>query len=205
MGVLQRCIIYSTALLFLTLCVFPAIDAERSTTSNQSETLGTETEEITIYKVETNGRMTPIKVCINSEDEKNLDSTIAEKCKELFENDKQLQQKVNTYRSLKLFTPLRPVEVESKGWGVHYSIRRLFWAHRFLIWRSVIKYHFFNSTDYTKFELKDFGEMTVTGDQNISLIGFTGYVNYKPNIFKDHTIIIHGYCLRLETKWRPII
>jgi hypothetical protein len=131
------------------------------------------------------------------EEENNLDSTITQKLDDLCKNDSKLQQFINKNS----FLPW--IEIESNGSGFHRSFRRVFLVNRSIIWRSIIKYRFFNDSDYTKGRFKGNDEwITITGSQKVRLMGFIGYVCFKPNFllsrFKIHNISIHGYTLRVD-------
>ncbi|MGF3555212.1 MAG: hypothetical protein ACQXXF_08135, partial [Thermoplasmatota archaeon] len=87
--------------------------------------------------------------------------------------------------------------------GIHWSFPRIFSPNRALVWRFIIKYTFYNDSDYTKGRFKgDDNWINITGIQHVRLMGFTGYISFKPNIilgsFKVHEITIHGYTLRID-------
>jgi len=194
MGILKKYITFSTALIFLTLCVSPAIDAELSTTSNQSEISEMITEEITLYKVDINGRMTPVQASITFEKGQDPETAIAEKCKELCKNDKEMKQSTVGGDG-----PSKWIEIDSKGKGAHWSFRRIIFTNRTIKWRLLIKYRYFLGDGYTKgrYNESDPWITLVEGPQFVRIIGFTGYVNFKPRFFLGSTII-HGYALAID-------
>jgi hypothetical protein len=185
--------IFTNFIIFLLLCINPSIYAD----SIQSNLLNVSSNKINIFKIDPNGRISPVNILQIQEEQNNIDSTIKQKLDSLFKDDKKLQQFINTNNVLPW------VEVESKGYGLHKSFRKIFLSNRTIIWRSVIKYRFFNDSDYTKGRFKGNDEwMTISGSQHIRLIGFIGYVSFKSNVllsrFKIHEIIIHGYTLRID-------
>jgi len=149
---------------------------------------------IILYKVDSSGQMKPLEVYIKPEEGQDLESSVTKKCKELCENDTEIQQFINTKEGF-----IRWVEVESKGKGFHWSFRRILLSNRNLMWRSIIRYRYFYAEDYTNIRIKGTDEWItlMEGQQRIRLVGFTGYVSFKPNLLWGNTII-HGYTLRVE-------
>jgi len=185
--------IFTNFILFLLLCINPSIYAN----SIQSNLLNFSSNKINIFKIDPKAMISPVNILLKQGEQNNIDSTIKQKLDSLFKDDKKLQQFINTNNVLPW------VEVESKGYGLHRSLPKIFWSNRTIIWRSVIKYRFFNDSDYTKGRFKGNDEwMTISGSQHIRLIGFIGYVSFKSNVllsrFKIHEIIIHGYTLRID-------
>lgn len=185
--------IFTNFIIFLLLCINPSIYAD----SIQSNLLNFSSNKINIFKINSNAMISPVNILLKQVEQNNLDSTIEQKLDNLFKDEKKLQQFIYTNNVLPW------VEVESKGYGLHRSLPKIFWSNRTIIWRSVIKYRFFNDSDYTKGRFKGSDEwMTISGSQHIRLIGFIGYVSFKSNVllsrFKIHEIIIHGYTLRID-------
>ena len=185
--------IFTNFIIFLLLCINPSIYAD----SIQSNLLNFSSNKINIFKINSNAMISPVNILLKQVEQNNLDSTIEQKLDNLFKDEKKLQQFIYTNNVLPW------VEVESKGYGLHRSLPKIFWSNRTIIWRSVIKYRFFNDSDYTKGRFKGNDEwMTISGSQHIRLIGFIGYVSFKSNVllsrFKIHEIIIHGYTLRID-------
>jgi len=182
-----------TSFIILVLCIIPSINAD----TNKSNFLGASSNKINIFKIDSNGQISAINVVITQEEENNIDSAIKQKLDVLCKNDKEIQQFVNKNSVVPW------VEIESKGCGFHRSFRRIFWSNRTIIWRSFIKYRYYNDSDYTKARFKGDDEwMTITGSQHIRLVGFIGYVSCKSNIFHSrfniHNITINGYTLRID-------
>ncbi len=183
--------IFTNFIIFLLLCINPSINAD----TNQSNLLNVSSK-INIFKIDPNGKLSPINLLLIQE-KNNINSTTDQKLDVLFKDDKELQQFINTNNVVSW------VEIESKGYGLHRSFRKIFWPNRTIIWRSFIKYRYFNDSDYTRGRFKGNDEwMTISGSQHIRLIGFIGYISFKPNVllsrFKIHNIIIHGYTLRID-------
>ena len=190
---INKYFIFTIFILFLMLCTSTSIIAD----INKSNILNISSNKINIIKINSNGKISLINMAIAPEKENNIDSSLVQKLDELCKNDKKIQQLVNKYN----FLPW--VEVESKGYGFHKSFHRILWSNRTIFWRSSIKYYFYNDSDYTKGKFKGDEEwITITGSQRIRLVGFIGYVTFKPNFylsrFKTHDIIIHGYTLRID-------
>ena len=182
-------------LLFFGLAIFPSINAESNKMYTPQLDISNEVKkEITLYKIDTDGRITPVDVDIALEKGQDLETIIAEKCKELCENDGEIQQSI----AIKEGYP-KWIEIESNGKGFHWALRRIRLANRTVIWRTMIKYRYFFKEDYTNIRFNESGEWIplLKGPQIIRLIGFTGYVNFKPRIFWGSTII-HGYALSVE-------
>lgn len=180
---------FGITVMFLILTISPSINADLLQ-SEPDETCN----EIALFRVDSNGQIMPVDVCITSVEGQDLETTIAEKCKELCENDKELQQTIrNVDESSKW------IEVESKGRGFHWSFRRIIFSNRNVLWRLVIKYRYFFGDGYTKIRMNESDEWTtlVEGPHFVRIIGFTGYVNFKPRIFWGSTII-HGYALGID-------
>lgn len=189
MGILKKLITFSTALIFLTLCVFPAIDAELSMTNNQSEVSERINEEITLYRVDINGRMTPVQVSITFEKGQDSNTAIAEKCKELCKTDKEMKKSIGISGDW-------PIEINSSGTGTHWAIRWIIFPHRKVLWRLMIRYRYFSDNSYTNVTINGI-EKSWTGPQSIRINGFTGYVNFKPSILFGSTII-QGYAKGIQ-------
>jgi hypothetical protein len=194
MDILKRCIIFSTALIFLNLCVFPAIDAEFSTTFNQPEIPEMITEEITLYRVDTNGLATPVQVSIIYKKGQDSEAAIAEKCKELCKNDEKMKQSVGTNGDW-------PIQINSSGNGTHRAFRRIIFPHRNVIWRLVIQYTYLSEDSYTNVTINGI-EKSWKGPHSVRINGFTGYVNFKPRRLLGLRLfgntIIQGYAKGIE-------
>jgi len=181
------------SIIFLIISISPAIKAE----INNTDFLNVFSKKINIIKIDSNEKISPINLKLKIQEENIIDLSIEQELDTLLKNDKELQNFIKTNNVLPW------VEVESKGYGVHSSFRRIFWPNRNLFWRPVIKYRYYNNSDYTKGRFKGTEEwINITGPQNIRLVGFIGYISIKPNFFlsrfKIHDIIIHGYTLRID-------
>ena len=190
---INKYIAFASFIIFLILSISPSISA----IINNTEFLDIFSNKSKILKIDSNGRILPINLEIRVEEENNIGLTVEQELDTLLKNDKELQNFLKTNNVLPW------VEVESKGYGIHSSLRRVFWSNRNLLWRSLIKYRFYNDSDCTKGRFKGTEEwINITGRQNIRLVGFIGYVSFKPNFFlsrfKTHEIIIHGYTLRID-------
>jgi len=190
---INKYFVFTSFIILLVLSISPLINADNT----KPNFLYISSNKINIFKIDLNGQISPVNLIITQEEEKNLDSTITKKLYDLFKNDKELQK----FKNKNSVIPW--VEVESKGFGFHRSFRKIFWSNRTIIWRSIIKYRYFNDSDYTKGRFKGNDEwINITGSQRIRLVGFIGYISFKPNIFlsrfKIHNINIHGYTLRID-------
>lgn len=190
---INKYFVFTIFIIFLILCILPSINAD-SNCSNSLKISGCKTY---IFKVDLNGKISPINVVKVQENEKNFDLTITQKLDDLCKDDKELQELINSNSILPW------VEVESKGIGFHRSFRKIFWSNRTMFWRLNIRYRFFNESDYTKCRFKGGNNwINITGSQRIRLVGFVGYVSFKPNFFLNRFkivgISIHGYTLRVD-------
>lgn len=188
----KKYFIFANFIIFLLLFINPSIYAN----SIQSNFFNVSSNKINIFKIDPNRKILPVNVLQIQEEQNNIDLTIKQKLDKLFKDDKELQQFITN-------SVLPWVEVESKGYGVHISHRKIILSNRTIVWRSVINYRFFNDSDYTRGRFKGNDEwMNISGSQHIRLIGFIGYVSFKSNVllsrFRIHNIIIHGYTLRIE-------
>ena len=136
-------------------------------------------DKIILYRVVLKGKIAPIEVYNTSNERKDKDSIISIN---------------NNIKDSKL-----RIEVESKGKGFRWSSRWIFLPNRTVLWRSSIKYHFFNTDDYTNIKMPGADEWInlIEGPQRVRLIGFTGYINFRPGFLWGETTI-HGYALRIE-------
>lgn len=169
--------------------ILPCVNAE----VNESNYLNLPINKISTFKINFKGEISLVNIVNKLEESNKINNKLSELCK----NDKELQKFIKTYN----FLPW--VEVESKGYGLHCSFHRIFLSTRSVLWRSIIKYNFYNDSDYTKGRfIGDDKWINITGKQQIRLVGFRGYVSFKPSIIlgrlKVHDIVIHGYTLRID-------
>jgi len=176
--------------------VFPAKESDISTIPNQSEIPETISEEITLYRVDINGRFTPIRASITFEKGQDLEKAIAEKCKELCKNDEEMKQSID-----KSGEESEWIKIESMGNGTHRAFRRIIFPHRKVIWRLTIQYSYFSENSYTNVTINEI-EKSWKGPHSVRLTGFTGYVNFKPRrllgIRLFGSTIIQGYAKAIE-------
>lgn len=176
--------------------VFPTMDTELSTMSNQSEISEMISEEITLYRVDINGRFTPVQASITFEKGQDPEKAISEKCKELCKNDKEMKQSIDNSGEESEW-----IKVESMGNGTHRAFRRIIFPHRKVIWRLTIQYSYFSENSYTNVTINEI-EKSWKGPHSVRLTGFTGYVNFKPRrllgIRLFGSTIIQGYAKAIE-------
>ena len=190
---LKKHLIITNFIFLLILFILPSINADII----KSNFLNLSLNRINILKIDSKGQISPIKLITTQLEDNNIELTIAQKLQDLCKNDIELQRFIKT-------NSLIPwVEVESIGYGFHKTSHRIYLANRSILWRYIIRYSFCNDSDYTKGKFKGNEEwLTITGHQNIRLVGFIGYVYFKPNYllsrFKIHEIIIYGYTLRID-------
>lgn len=190
---INKYLVFTIFILFLILVIFPSINA----IENKSNILNIPSNKTNIFRIGLNGKISLINILNVNDNENNFDLHISKKLNDLCENDEEIQNLINSNNVLPW------VEVESSGNGFHRSLRRVIFSNRTLFWRSNIRYHFYNDSDYTKCRFKGDNEwINITGSQRIRLVGFIGYVSFKPNFFlnrfKVHEISIHGYTLRVD-------
>jgi len=153
-------------------------------------------EEVTFYRVDINGRVTTVKASVTLEEGKELDKAIAEKCKELCKDDKEMKQSIENSGGESEW-----IEIESMGNGTHRAFRRIIFPHRKILWRYMIKYSYFSEDSYTNITVNDI-EKSWKGAHSVRLTGFTGYVNFKPRILFVINLfgstIIQGYARAIE-------
>lgn len=157
-------------------------------------------EEVTIYRFGPDGGLKSVHVNILLEEGRNSEEAITEKCRELYENDKELQQ----YIKSKVDSPL-VTYVKAEGKGGFLPFRPIRLKNRWLRWRSLILYRFFykNDSTYIRFNESQDWSLLLEGSQEIRLIGFTGYVNFQ-RIRLFRRIVIYGYALGFDgrtPKW----
>ena len=194
MNKLNSCLIFCVVFLFVICEIAPSIIAQPDDKdSNYLDYYKENEKEITLYKVDITGRVQPVNTIITLDENQDEDELIAKKCKELFEEDEDMQRSICTLEDNAW------VEIESMGKGFHWSFRRMFLTNRTVIWRTMIKFRYFYAVDYTNIRYNGSEDWTplLEGPQKIRLIGFTGYINFKPRIFWGKTII-HGYALGLD-------
>ena len=183
------------ALMFLVLGIFPSINAEIDKSYMPNIDISKKiSKEIFLYKIDIQGQVIPVEAEIILKPGKAEEDIIAEKCKELCENDEELQKYINSNSENPVW-----LEVESKGKGFHHSFRRIILVNRTIKWRAIIKYRYFFKDDYTNTRMNESNEWNtlIKGPQRIRLIGFSGYVNFKPRFFWGSTII-YGYVLGID-------
>ncbi len=188
--------ITSLTTISIALCVSPNMNTELSTTSNQPEISEMISEEITLYRVDINGRVTPLQASITFEEGQNPEKAIADKCKELCKNDKEMKQSIDNSGEESEW-----IEIESMGNGTHRAFRRIIFPHRKVLWRYTIQYSHFSEDSYTNVTINGI-EKSWKGPHSVRLTGFTGYVNFKPRrlfgIKLFGSTIIQGYARAIE-------
>lgn len=157
-------------------------------------------KEITLYRIDINGKILQIAIEIEFEKDKNEEIIIAEKCKELFNADANLQMSINENKD-----EIQWIEVMSEGKGFHLSLRKIRITNRNVTWRTIIRYRYFFESDYTKIRLEESEQWRylLNGSQKVQLKGFTGYIYFRPKSFWGKTIV-YGKTLGIDwatTKW----
>ena len=142
--------------------------------------------EITFYRIDINGKISPIVIEIEIEKDKNKEIIIAEKCQELFNVDAELQMSINENKD-----EFQWIDVMSKGNGFHLSFRKIWITNRNVTFRTIIRYRYFFEFDYTKIrtEGSEQWRYLLNGSQKVQLKGFTGYIYFQPKGFWGNTII----------------
>lgn len=173
-------IIFGFTALFLGLAILPATSLGFSETfMNQDDTV----EEIIIFRIGPRGTMKKTAIHMDTTD---ITETLGTKCRELFENDDELQQ----FTDENIFFR----QVESQGYGFHFSMFRPIFLSRFLF-RSTIRFRYFYEDAYTKID----NQTLATGPHKGRILGFIGYICFSKMFFGDVTI--YGYStFRIDIK-----
>jgi hypothetical protein len=124
--------------IFLTVTSSTATDVQQKNViyDNPDQELTTTSETITLYRHGPDGSITPIEVDISLEDGQDLEEAIDAKCREILEEDEEIQEQVKALQNL---TFGAVVFVQSKGKGFHYQaklIEKL--VLRFWLWKLLI-------------------------------------------------------------------
>jgi len=185
-------------LLFFGLTISSSLNAEllESNTIKSTTSSNKNYEEVIIYRYGLNGEVTPVRIQVPSVYNKDLSDIVADKCNELFENDKELKE-----LTLNEENDSKWVEVKSEGKGFFFCFRPLVFKNRKVLWRTVLKCRYFYQGDYTLVRENKTAEWTPVLEDvhEIRIIGFTGYVYFQRfRLFRNMTI--QGYTTTLE--WR---
>ena len=103
-------------LLLTTIATASALTINNKTNTDKTEIISS-TEKITIYRYGLDGKAQPIEIEVNAKEGQTIDDALMQKCDELFENDAEMQNAMNsTNRSIAFFS-----RVTSRGKGLHYK------------------------------------------------------------------------------------
>ena len=174
-------------ILFFGLTISSSLNAGPLESNNYSE-------EITIYRYGLNGEIKPLKIQVSSLEEKSLADIVNDKCKELFENDKELQKLTQSEENNSKW-----FEVKSEGKGFFFCFRPVIFKNRHILWRTVLICRYFYQGDHTLIRDNKTSDWTplLEDVHEIRIIGFTGYIYFQRfRIFRSMTI--QGYTTSLE-------
>ena len=186
MNKIKKYFLIGIIFLFISNNILQFASAEINDTSNNMIKPVKDCRQITFYRIDINGKIQPFVVEIDLENEDSEQLKIAEKCKELFNADNELQMSLNENKN-----EIKWIEVSSEGRGFHFSYRRIWITNRTVIWRTIIRYRFFFENDYTKIRSNESEQWKylINGSQKVQLRGFTGYIHFKPKSLWGNTII----------------
>lgn len=185
-------------ILFFGLTISSSLNAEllESNTAQSTTPANNYSEEVTIYRYGLDGEIKPVKLQVPSAEEKGLSVIVAEKCKELFENDIELQELIQPEENTS-----RWFEVKSEGKGFFFCFRPTILKNRRVLWRTVLVCRYFFQGDHTLVKDNKTADWTpiLEDVHEIRIIGFIGYIYFQRfRIFRS--MIIQGYTTSLE--WR---
>lgn len=180
-------IIFGIVSLFLGLTILPSSNAEFTNLDASDFKMKEHSiQNVVILRFGPDGDLKTTKINIEIGDKSDVSEAINEKCNELYENDKQLQQFINE-RSIYQ-------KIESHGYGYHFSIF-LPMRQSKLIFRSAIIYRYFHDEDYTNIN----NQTLLLGPQKARILGFIGYICFSGRSFGY--ITINGYAtFRIDIK-----
>jgi len=160
------------------LTILPSLnaDVQKSTIQN-----------ITILRFAPDGDTKTIAINIKTDDISNIPEIIKEKCNELDDNDKEMQQLIDE-------KDIIYQKIESQGHGLHFAIFRPMVKFKPIL-RVSLFYRYFNDEDYTILN----NETTFLGPQKVRVLGFIGYVGFSTRFLGDFSI--NGYAVyRIDIK-----
>jgi hypothetical protein len=190
--------VFGVILLFFGLTLSSSLNAELLNTNTNQLTSNevNDYEEFTIYRFGLNGDVTPLEIQVPIIENKNFRNIVADKCKELFDNDKEMQEfKTNDENTSNKF------EVKSEGKGFFFCLRPLLLKNRRVLLRSVLICRYFFEGDYTIIKENETSDWTPVLEDvhEIRIIGFTGYIYFdRFRVFRN--VYVNGYTVSLE--WR---
>lgn len=137
--IFRKSLAIMTCLLFLLTIAQTGISKTLPSEKKQETVKPVDTQKITLYRYGADGDITPVEVEIDLTEDTDMGKAIEEKCKELFEEDKQLQNYVKNLETKANKTDssfgLGVYRIKSSGRGFHFKTK---W-----IIRLVMKYILF--------------------------------------------------------------